>query len=180
MRLPAYSLLTLALLSTACGGSQTATSPSTTSTPSNATERFDAILEPGASAFYAFSVGTNGGVVTINFASLSPLNRPGLLPMTMEIGYGVPAGEGCDLRKTVQTTPGLTSQLTDTLTTGTYCANIADVGKDADGAGELHDPDHAPMRAIDADCPRVSRRDERGVREQHVHRDVALDDDCRA
>ena len=130
MRLPANSLLTLALLATACGGSGTATSPSTTSsTPSNATERFDAILEPGASAFYAFTVGTNGGTVSINFASLSPLSRPGLLPTSMEIGYGVPAGEGCDLRKTVQTTPGLTSQLTDTLTTGTYCANIADVGK---------------------------------------------------
>ena len=130
MRLPATSLLSLALLTTACGGSDTATSPSTTSsTTTNATERFDAILDPGASAFYAFTVGTNGGVVTINFASLSPLNRPGLLSTTMEIGYGVPAGEGCDLRKTVQTTPGLTSQLTDTLTTGTYCANIADLGK---------------------------------------------------
>jgi hypothetical protein len=130
MRLPANSVLTLALLTTACGGSGTATSPSTTSsTPTNATERFDAILDPGASAFYAFSVGTNGGVVTINFASLSPLSRPGLLPTMMEIGYGVPAGEGCDLRKTVQATPGLTAQLTDTLTTGTYCANIADSGK---------------------------------------------------
>ena len=128
MRFPAYMVLSLALLTSACGGSDTATSPSaTTTTPSSVTERFDAILGPGASTFYSFTVST-GGTVSINLASLSPLDRPGLLPVTMEIGYGTPAGEACSVQKAMQTVPGLTSQLTDTLTAGTYCANLADIG----------------------------------------------------
>ena len=127
MRLPAYMVLALALLTAACGGSDTATSPSTTTTTtSGATERFDAILEPGASAFYSFT--SSAGTVSINLASLSPLDRPGLLPVVMEIGYGIPAGEGCDVQMSMQTAPGLTSQFTGTLTAGTYCASLVDVG----------------------------------------------------
>jgi hypothetical protein len=104
------------------------------SAPAMVTERFDAILDLRGSNFFSFSVSQNGGAVMINFASLSPLNRPGLLIVTMEIGFGVPIKDdegntvGCDLRRTIQTTPALTSQLTDTLTAGSYCANIADVG----------------------------------------------------
>ena len=66
--------------------------------------------------------------MSINFASLSPLSRAGLLSTVMEIGYGVPAGEGCDLRRVMQVTPALASQFTETLTTGIYCASIADIG----------------------------------------------------
>ena len=123
----AYIIFAVTCLTAACGSS-TPTSPSSSSTPSAATERFDAIIEPGTSAFYSFSVNQNGGSIAINLASLSPLNGPGLLPSVVEIGYGVPEGEGCNLLKVVQTAPGLTAQLTDTVNTGTYCANIADVG----------------------------------------------------
>jgi hypothetical protein len=36
---------------------------------------------------------------------------------------------GCELRKTIDTRPGLTAQLSDTLTAATnYCATIADIG----------------------------------------------------
>jgi hypothetical protein len=129
MRFPAYMVLALAFLTAACGGSDTATSPSTPTdtTPLSATERFDAVLDPGTSAFFSFVVSANGAVA-INLASLSPLDRPGLLPVLMQIGYGTPAGEGCTIQKSMQTVPGLTSQLTDTLVAGTYCASLVDVG----------------------------------------------------
>jgi hypothetical protein len=129
-------LLVVALSAAACGGN-TPTSPSTTSSaPATVTERFDAIIDVKASSFFPFAVNQSGGSVSINFASLSPLNRPGLLPATMEIGYGMGVRDddgnvvGCDLLKTIQAIPALTAQLTDPLTAGTnYCANIADIGK---------------------------------------------------
>jgi len=98
------------------------------------TERFDAIVAVKGSNFFPFSAG-QGGTVSINFASLSPLNRPGLLDVPMEIGYGTTMLDGdnnvvgCDLRKTIRATPALTAQMSDSLTAAAnYCANIADVG----------------------------------------------------
>lgn len=124
------------ILAIAACSSDTATSPSSTSTststssstPSASTERFDGILFPMATAFYSFNVGGSGGTVSINLASLSPLDKPGVLPETVQLGYGVPAGEGCDVRQAVPTAPALVSQLTETLTIGTYCASITDAG----------------------------------------------------
>jgi hypothetical protein len=110
----------------ACGNNSTDTSPSAT-TPTTSTERFDAILVQRASAFYSFQVNSSGSV-SINLASLSSLTRPGALSAVMEIGYGVPVGEGCNVQNSIQTMPGLTSQLTGTLPGGIYCANIADIG----------------------------------------------------
>ena len=99
------------------------------------TERFDAIVDLKGSSFFPFSVNQSGGTVSINFASLSPLNRPGFLAVPMEIGYGTTVLDddsnvvGCDLRKTIQATPALTAQMSETVTAAAnYCANIADVG----------------------------------------------------
>jgi hypothetical protein len=126
-------LLIAAVSAAACGG-DTPTAPSTPTTPTTVTERFDAIVDLKGSNFYAFSVG-QGGTVSINLASLSPLNRPGLLVVPMEIGYGTTVLDddnnvvGCELRKTIQATPALTAQMSESLTAAVnYCANIADVG----------------------------------------------------
>lgn len=114
-------------------GNDTATSPSS-STPVNGTERFDDIINVRESKFFPFSVGSSG-TTTINLASLSPIGRPGVVNATMEIGWGKAIKDdsgtviGCDLARVAQTTPGLTAQLSDTLTPASdYCANIADVG----------------------------------------------------
>jgi hypothetical protein len=116
----------------ACGD-DTPTSPTPT-TPSQATERFDGIINVGESQFQAFSVGSNG-TTSINLASLSPLNRPGVVNATMEIGWGktIKADDGtvigCELAKVLQTMPSLTAQMNDTLTpSADYCAHVADVG----------------------------------------------------
>jgi len=133
MRLPGLILLIAAVSAAACGD-DTPTAPSTPTTPTMVTERFDAIVAVKGSNFFPFSVG-QGGTVSINFASLSPLNRPGLLSVSMEIGYGTTVLDddnnvvGCDVRKTIQATPALTAQMSESLTAAAnYCATIADVG----------------------------------------------------
>ena len=125
-------LLAVAVSLCAGCGDDTPTSPS--STPANATERFDAIINVRESKFYPFSVGSNG-TTTINLASVSPIDRPGVVNATLEIGWGKAIKDdsgtviGCDLARVTQTTPGLAAQLSDTLTPAAdYCANIADVG----------------------------------------------------
>jgi len=126
------AILAVVVLCCAGCGDDTPTSPS--STPVNATERFDAIINVRDSKFYPFSVGSSG-TTTINLASLSPINRPGVVSATMEIGWGKAIKDengtvvSCDLARVIQTTPALAAQLSDTLTPASdYCANIADVG----------------------------------------------------
>jgi len=126
------AILAVVVLCCAGCGDDTPTAPS--STPTNATERFDAIINVRDSKFYPFSVGSSG-TTTINLASLSPINRPGVVSATMEIGWGKAIKDengtvvSCDLARVIQTTPALAAQLSDTLTPASdYCANIADVG----------------------------------------------------
>jgi hypothetical protein len=128
----ALLVLILAPFCAACGD-DTPTTPSST-TADRATERFDDIINVRESRFYPFSVGANG-TTSINLASLSPVNRPGVLVATMEIGWGKTVKDdagtvvGCTLSRVMQTTPALTAQLSDTLTPAAdYCANLADVG----------------------------------------------------
>jgi len=126
------AILAVVVLCCAGCGDDTPTSPS--STPVNGTERFDAIINVRDSKFYPFSVGSSG-TTTINLASLSPIDRQGVVNATMEIGWGKAIKDdsgtviGCDLARVIQTTPALAAQLSDTLTPASdYCANIADVG----------------------------------------------------
>lgn len=128
----AILLSIVAVLCAACGD-DTPTTPSPT-TASRTTERFDAIINVRESKFFAFSVASNG-TTSINLASLSPLNRPGAVTATMEIGWGKTVKDeagtvvGCDLAKVMQTAPALTAQMNDTLVPASdYCAHIADVG----------------------------------------------------
>jgi hypothetical protein len=124
----------LAVVMSFCAGCGDDTPTSPSSTPVNATDRFDAIINVRESKFYPFSVGSSG-TTTINLASLSPIDRPGVVNATMEIGWGKAIKDengtvvSCDLARVIQTTPALAAQLSDTLTPASdYCANIADVG----------------------------------------------------
>jgi len=127
-------LALLAVVVSFCAGCGDDTPTSPSSTPTNATERFDDIINVRESKFFPFSVGYNGTTM-INLASLSPISRPGAVNATMEIGWGKTIKDdtgtaiGCDLAKVTQATPALSAQMSDTLApSADYCANIADVG----------------------------------------------------
>jgi hypothetical protein len=129
-----YAVLVFVLAPFCAGcGDDTPTTPSPT-TASRGTERFDDIINARESRFYPFSVGSSG-TTSINLASLSPVNRSGVLVATMEIGWGKVVKDeagtvvGCTLSRVMQAEPALTAQLSDTLPPASdYCANIADVG----------------------------------------------------
>ena len=80
-------------------------------------------------------VGQNGATTRVNLASLNPIDRPGVFNVTMRIGYGNVVKDddgnvvGCDIQKTVDATPALSAQMTETLTASqSYCASITDTG----------------------------------------------------
>jgi len=138
MRFAALLFSSIALCAACDKSNSVPTSPSATGgaggTSSRTTERFDDIITSREAKFQAFSVGSNG-TTSINLASLSPLNRPGVVSATMEIGWGKIVKDengtvvGCELAKVMQTTPALAAQMNDTLVpSADYCANIADVG----------------------------------------------------
>jgi len=124
--------LCLAAFGAACGD-DTPTSPTPT-TAARGTERFDDIITVRASKFKAFSVGSTG-TTSINLVSLSPINGPGAITATVEIGWGKTEKDeagtviGCMLAKVMQTAPALAAQMNEPLPPAQdYCASIADVG----------------------------------------------------
>src|SRR4026208_1338296 len=124
----------LAVVVSFCAGCGDDTPTSPPPTPVNTTERFDAIINVRESKFYPFSVGSSG-TTTINLASLSPVDRPGAVSATMEIGWGKAikdengTGVSCDVARVMQTTPARAARLSAPLTPASdYGANIADVG----------------------------------------------------
>ena len=117
-------LLTLALLSAACGNN----SPSTPTTPVGPqTEVFTGTLAPQGSSFYSFTVGTAGSV-EITLASLVPTAPGPAVSTVMGLGIGTPSGTDCSITNSVSTAPGLTAQLVNSMTAATYCAKIYDLG----------------------------------------------------
>ena len=87
------------------------------------------------SAVYPFVVNQNGGPTSVNLASLSPLDRPGLLSVTMRLSIGTQVKDeggnlvGCDITKSTDTSAGLASQLTEQLGANTnYCVMLSDIG----------------------------------------------------
>lgn len=113
-------------LMAACADSTT--SPTTT-TATTSTEIFAGTLDPGGSSFYSFSV-TNGGVVTVNLASLTtgPTVRT-TSTAVLGLGLGIPAGTDCAVSTSTETAAGLAAQMTNERTAGTYCVRIHDVGQ---------------------------------------------------
>jgi hypothetical protein len=118
-------ILLLALLAASCGSNNSTTTPTTPAAPS--TEVFTGTLAPQGSSFYSFTV-TNAGQVSITLASLVA-KQPGPAQSTvMALGVGMPSGTDCAVTNSVTTAPGLSAQLVTSLTPGTYCATISDVG----------------------------------------------------
>jgi hypothetical protein len=125
--------LAVAILSgffSACGGTQTA--PSGTSTTTTATvaaptitETFDGTVAVGGSRFYSFSTAQNG-TVTVTLTSVGGQFVPSTI--TLGVGVGTPNGTDCTTSTSVSTSSGSTAQVTMTLSPGVYCARVYDVG----------------------------------------------------
>ena len=134
MRISGFPLWLAVAALAGCGGSaNTPTTPS--GPPAISTDRFDSIIEVGGSALYPFVVNQNGATTSVNLASLSSLTRPGLLPVTMRLSIGTQVKDDdgnlvdCNLTRSVDTVPGLSSQLTDQLGANTnYCVLLRDIG----------------------------------------------------
>lgn len=123
------ALLVWSLVSAGCrGNSSTTTSPTTTTTAATSTELFSGTLAPKGSAFYSFSV-TNTGTVSITLASTATARIGPASVSRLTVGLGVPSGFGCAISSSVETTAGLTAQLSAPSTpAGILCVNISDPG----------------------------------------------------
>ena len=115
----------MALAGAGCGGNS-ATAPSTT-TPSGSTENFRGSLVPQGSSFYSFTI-TTAQTVSISLASLTVNGIGPASTSIIRLGLGVPLGTDCSVNNSVDTSAGLTSQLTASVNPDVYCVKISDIG----------------------------------------------------
>jgi len=122
------ALVVVTSVSAACGSdSQDVTVPSTSTSSSDSFETFAGSMVPQGSTFYSFPV-TTAGTVSVSLSSLMANTSGPASSDVMRLGLGVPLGTGCSVTSSVDTTPGLTAQLTVQVNPDVYCVNIADVG----------------------------------------------------
>ncbi|HEX8029706.1 MAG TPA: hypothetical protein VF491_14630 [Vicinamibacterales bacterium] len=115
------TMLMAALAAASCGDSaETPTSPTTTAPT---TILFSGTLQPRGTRFYSYSM-SSGGSVSAMLASLERNNTP--MPNTIELGLGTPAGTGCAVVTSSQTSASLVPQLQQDASIGTYCVRISD------------------------------------------------------
>lgn len=117
--------LAAVLLVAGCGNnSSTPTTATTTSTES--TEFYTGALDPRGSGFYSFTV-TQGGSVRVTLTNLST-SRFAPLSNTLELGIGIPSGEGCAVSESVTAAPALNAHLVSTRSAGIHCVEVRDRG----------------------------------------------------
>lgn len=112
--------LLLASLAVASGCGKTVTEPIATTT----VEQFSSRLQEKGSAWRSITVTTAGNVM-LQLVAVTQANA------VMNIGIGTISGTQCVLAASVDTVANaaaVTPQLTRTVSTGTYCVRIADIG----------------------------------------------------
>jgi hypothetical protein len=115
----------MALATGGCGNNASVTTPSTATSTSS--DSFAGALPLQGSSFYSFTV-TTAETVSITLVSLTPNTTGAASPAVMRVGLGLPIGIGCAINNSVDTAPGLTTQLSAAVTPETYCVQISDVG----------------------------------------------------
>ena len=111
-----------------CSKSSTAPSTTATTTTTTSTELYTGVLSPKGSSFYSFTV-TTAGAVSVTLASTTTAKVGPAVAARLSVGLGIPVGFGCATSSSVDTTPGLTSQLSSASSaTGIYCVNVSDPG----------------------------------------------------
>jgi len=123
----ALTLAAAAVATSACGGDDTAAPTATTAT-GPATALFEGQLTIGGSAFYSFTTAADG-LANVMLASVTTTTSPGTSsPVVLGLALGTPTGTDCAITSSLPTAAGLTSQMVNSLTAGTYCARVYDIG----------------------------------------------------
>ena len=89
-------------------------------------ESFVGTVTVGGSAFYSFTVPTQG-TVSLTLLSLTENGQPSSAVLGLNIG--TPVGITCSGSPSVATAPGATPQLVQTLGNGVFCAKVSDTGQ---------------------------------------------------
>ena len=113
---------------TAGCGDDTPTSPSSSSTSATSTITYAGTLAVGGARVYSFTNAAAGSVTAL-LASVAATDTRLPLAVPLELGIGVPAGTGCATTSTQLVAPGLVSQMTVSLTAGTFCLRVSDAGE---------------------------------------------------
>lgn len=113
--------ITLALAMLASAACSSPTAP--TETVESPEGTFSSILLPGTAAARAFTVSVPG-TVSLTLSTTTPEG------VIVGLGVGIPRsnGAGCTLNTTVNVSAGAAAQLSVAADSGTYCAQIFDVG----------------------------------------------------
>jgi len=118
----------LAAAMSACSGNSSATPAAPTVIAGSSTVLFEGQLEVGGSAFYSFTVQATGSA-NLMLASVTTTKEPGASsPVVLGLAFGTPLGTDCTITTALPASAGLTSQLVNNLTPGTYCARVYDIG----------------------------------------------------
>jgi len=114
----------LALLLSACGKTNSPTTPTRTPADPTITERYVATIGVGGSTFYSFSVNQYGNV-KVTLTAVSGFDDP---TVAIGLGLGVPSGFGCTASTTATAAAGPDPQITNVYEIGVYCLRVYDTG----------------------------------------------------
>lgn len=126
-------LVAVGLAPAGCGDDDTPTSPTSTTTTTTTTtaeatvsESFTGSLPVNGARFYSFDVPSNG-TVTVTLNNVGGVTG---VPSTVWVGLGVgvPEATDCATSTSLSTQAGGGPHISTTLTPGTYCARIYDIG----------------------------------------------------
>jgi len=118
----------LALAMSACGGSDSGTTTAPTVTSGPTTQLFEGRLQVGGSAFYSFTVTTQGDA-NVMLASVTSSTSPGSeSDVVLGLALGTPLGEDCRIISSLPARAALQSPLVSNLAPGIYCTRVYDIG----------------------------------------------------
>jgi len=123
----ALALSFLAFGAAACGDDVPTEPTDPGNTITGTSQLFTDTIGSGGSRFYSFAV-IQSSPLNITFASLSAGTPGQALSTPLTVGLGTPAGTGCAVTTSRQTSAGLVPHITAIVGAGTYCVNVADAG----------------------------------------------------
>jgi ABC-type nitrate/sulfonate/bicarbonate transport system permease component len=126
----AFSALVVCVLAgTACGDGGNSTPNFIQPTPTQVTENFTGTVAIGGSDIHTFTISATGQALAVTLTSAGP---PTGIFMGLGVGTpgGTPVGSTCTLVSggSTVTPAGTTPQLSGTISSGSYCLVVSDVG----------------------------------------------------